>query len=395
MSSPSYTEEDLNRAYNKAKIGLIRQPNSTFITTVLFSLKTHFVKEADTGIPTAGVDGINLYMNQDFFMGLTHEERMGLLAHEAWHVAFQHMFRKGLRDHKIHNEACDHVINLMLEDAGIKLPAGALKDPSYKDLSSEEVYNIIFKDAKKQNPNFKPDLIIGGSGQGPKPEGSGVGDQPTPEQQAALEAAVKEILVKAAIQSKMNGDAPGTVPGEVQIHLDKLLRPKLPWQTLLYNYVSTISKDDYSFRRPNRRFAPDHYLPSAYSEKVGEIAVAVDTSGSVSDKEFKSFISEIHKIQSVFNPELLTVIDFDTDIKKVHKLKDGDDVRKVNFVGRGGTNLHPVFDYCNKTKPKVLIVFSDLECSPVKKNPGYPVIWVCVNNKRAKVDFGKLIHIEI
>ena len=45
-------------------------------------------------------------------------------------------------------------------------------------------------------------------------------------------------------------------------------------------------------------------------------------------------------------------------------------------------------------KPSLLIVFSDLECTPIKNSTEYPVIWICINNPGAKVGFGQIIHVK-
>ena len=379
--------KDMQTILNKAKIGIFSQRNSVFITTVLFSLKQTFTN----AVPTAATNGINLYINPDWFASLEEKERIGLLAHEAWHVAFQHMFRLMGRDPEIWNQAADHVINLMLLDNGFELPPNGLHDPAYKGLSTEQVYDCLVKDPSSQKPD--PDMMdiqLPSENNGEDGDGSGQGLSAE-----ELQDKVTDILVKAQIQSKRGGDKPGTIPGDIEIALDKLLNPKLPWHVLLANYVTSLAKEDYSFRRPNRRFMPDFYLPSLYSEKVGHIAVAVDTSGSVSDEEFLGFITEINHIKQTMNPELITVVDFDHEIKKVHKLKEDQDVTSLKFTGRGGTALEPVFELFEKEKPMVLIVFSDLYCRAIEENPGYPVVWVCVNNSKGKVNFGKLIHMEI
>lgn len=378
--------DKVKTAFNKAKIGIMVKMNSTFITTVLFSLKHSWTTE----IPTAGTDGVNLYINPDFFESLSKDEQIGLLAHEAWHVAFQHMFRSMGRDPSLWNQAADYVINLMLKDSKYQIPQGGLCNEAYRDMSTEQVYDILVKDPSKQSSD--PDLDV-------MPPGKLDDDNPEPlteEDMADLQQGVEDILIKASIQSRQAGDNPGAIPNDIAIHINKLLNPKLPWHVILANYVNSISREDFSFRKPNRRFMPDYYLPSLYSERVGHIAIAVDTSGSVSDMEFAGFLTEINHIKTHMNPELITVLDFDTSIKKVHELKEEDSLSKLQFHGRGGTDLHPVFDYFNKGEPPlVLIVFSDLHCTSIKSKPNYPVVWICINNNGARVNFGKLIHMEI
>ena len=77
------------QALNKAKIELMRRPDSVFFITVCFSLKHIW----DSSIKTAATNGIDIKFNPGFFMSLTAEERLFLLLHETCHVAYQHMCR--------------------------------------------------------------------------------------------------------------------------------------------------------------------------------------------------------------------------------------------------------------------------------------------------------------
>lgn len=366
--------EELERKFNKAKIKLMGEKNSVFLSTILFSLQHIWTEE----IPTAATDGARLLLNPTWIETMSKDELVGLLAHESWHVAFNHIFRQGDRDHARFNKAADHVINLMILESGGKLPEGGLHDPQYKGMSTEQVYNLLPEEPKEpeSSDGWGGDDII-------KPD---AGDSPS--QRKAKENAVEDIIVRAATQAKMAKEA-GSIPGDIQRELDKLLNPKLDWRTILQNYMSAFAKDDYSYRKPNRRFFPDHFLPSAYSEAIGEIAFAVDTSGSVSDRQFQAFLTEMNSVKERLDPEIMTVIDFDTRINNVISLSRDQDISSVTFSGGGGTNLTPVFEHYAKKPPVVLVVFSDLYCIEIEQDPGYPVIWAVVDNPNAKVNFGQ------
>lgn len=370
--------KELERALNKAKIGIMSVRNSVFISTILFSLRQSWTDR----IPTAAVDGTNLVINPEWFMELSPAERIALLAHESWHVAFSHITRATdfKLDHRKYNRAADYVINIMLQDNNYKLPAGGLVDKAYRNMSTEQVYKVL-PDDPEGDANYDCDI------------------EPASEAEAeAISEAITNILVKAVIQSKMQGDEAGSIPGDIKRTIDDLLNPKLPWEVILQNYMSVFTKDDYSFRKPNRRYydgsggVDDHYLPSLYSESMAELAIAIDSSGSVMDSEFLAFLTEIHYIKENLAPLLTTIIDFDTTVKHVHKLTKEQTIEGIEFSGYGGTNLTPVFDYYETDKPTVLVIFSDLHCDKIQHDPGYPVIWIVINNPSAKVNFGKVIH---
>lgn len=385
-----YTDAELNKALDKAKIGLMTIKNSVFITTILFSMKFHW----DKNIQTAETDGLNMWINPDFFMDLPPAQRIFVMAHESWHPAFQHMLRRGQRDPDLYNQAGDHVINLILKEQNYEMPDWVLADQKYTGMSTEQVY----EDLKKQ-PTKPPSGGGGGQGKG-RPMGNDVRyidpSKQTQQQIDDQQHQILDVLVRAATQSKMSGDAAGTIPGDIAVAMEDLLNPKLPWYTLLSKYITALAKEDYSFKRFNRRFMPEFYLPGLFSETLDEIAVAVDTSASVSDQEFAAYLTELNHIHRKMKPKKMTIVDFDTSVKNVHTLKGlNDSVTKIKFTGRGGTNLHPMIDYFNKNPPTVLLVFSDLHCRAIQDKTKYPVIWVCVDNPNGQVNFGKLIHMEV
>lgn len=361
-------------ALSRAKIGLISRRDSVFITTVLFSLKL----EWSTDVPTAATNGTELLLNEDFFMGLPPAQREFLLAHEAWHVCLEHMTRRGNLDPQRYNKAGDYVINLMLTNTGMEMIPCGLLDKIYEGMSTQEVYDLL---PITEDDPFQCDVIP-----------LKASESATIEQK---EMEVTNIVMRAVVQSKMSSDSIGTIPGDIERMIDEIINPKLPWQTLLQNYVSALAKQDYSWRKPNKRFFPSAYLPRLYNESVDNIAIAIDTSGSVSQEEFTAFISEIEGIREILNPETTTLIDFDSHIKAIHKIARDDDLRDIPFMGYGGTNLKPMMQEAIKLNPTVLIVFTDLHCNPITEDPNIPIIWVCISNPKAKVNFGEIIHLDM
>lgn len=358
-------------ALSKAKIHLMSKPDSAFFTTICFSMKHIW----DDSIPTACTDGKEIRYNPQFFMALTYEEQVFLILHESMHVAYLHMTRLGNRIHSRWNAACDYVINLQLVDRGYKMPSCGLLDQQYRDMSADQVYKLL----PDNPPNDMEDIR-------PCPNG-------TEEQ---LTADVQDILVRAAIASKMAGNKPGSIPSDIEIYLDKLLNPKLPWTRLLQRYLSSFSKNDYTFRKPNRRFFPKYHMPTLYGEKLIDLAIAVDTSGSVSDEEFKAFITEVASILRMMKPDKITLLQFDTAIKSINKVRNVKELETLKFTGRGGTLIHPVLDWAEKTRPQLLLIFSDGGFTFRRiSDPGNNILWVIHNNANWKAPFGRVIHYSI
>lgn len=355
-------------ALNKAKIQLMSKPDSAFFTTICFSLRHMF----DDTVSTACTNGKWIKFGTKFFMDLDPEERIFLLLHETMHCAYLHMARKpaGPCPDKW-NIACDHVINLQLIERGFKMLKMGYADRKYIGLSAEEVYNLLPDNPGK--PNMQ-DLM------------EGDGDP------VEMEKEMAEILVRAAIQSKVSQDKPGTIPGEIEIFLNRLLNPKLPWNRILQKYLQAFAKNDYTFRKPNRRFFPEHHLPSLYSESLMNIAIAVDTSGSVTDDDFLRFITETNSILRMMKPEKITLIQFDTEIKSVDEVRSVQELMRVRFTGRGGTLINPVLEWVNTNKPQLLLVFSDGDFYFYTQVTKVPVVWLIHDNAPWTAPFGKVIH---
>lgn len=380
--------QDALDALKVSKITLMMQKNTSFYTTILFSLKQALV----TTLPTAATDGRNLLINPTFFADLTPNERIGLLAHEVLHVALDHMHRRGDRDPKLWNIAADYVINLFLHNAKYVLPKGGLLDQQYAGKSTEEVYNLLKKKSDKEMQDILSKCSPGGMNGNDVsyPEDAAPGSEVPQEE-------VTATILRATNQAKMVGQPPGSLPGEIEIELQRTLNPPLPWHVILQNYLTDFSKDDYSFRRPNRRFLPDYYLPMAHSEAIPNIAIAVDTSGSVSAHEFNTFITKIAEIQATMNPKKITVVAFDTKIKNVQELCEGSDpFKELKFIGRGGTAIGPVHEWAAENKPTLLIIFTDGEFPIVKPiNKSVPIFWLIHANPKWSCDHGRVVHYDI
>jgi predicted metal-dependent peptidase len=370
VGSPEYT------ALQKAKIQLMSTPDSAFFATVCFSLRHIF----DDRVSTAATDGRVIRFNPTFFMKLTPPEQVFLLLHETLHVAYLHILRvqPGMNKSKA-NAAMDYVINLQLTDRNFKMPKCGLLDSQYKGMSWEEVYKLLPDDQSPSWDDLDP----------MEREGTGA-------EQEALAQEVQDILVRASIQSRMAGDKPGTIPGEIQIFIDKILNPKLPWQKLLMKYFRSFDKSDYSFKKPNRRFFPKWHLPTLWGESLMDLVVAVDTSGSVSDSDFNTFVSEVHTILRMMKPSKITFIQFDTGIRHVNEVRSVKELLSLKFTGRGGTDVNEVLEWANKNKPQLLMFFTDGEFrAPDISVKNSDVLWLIHNNKKFSAPFGKTIHYEI
>jgi predicted metal-dependent peptidase len=189
----------------------------------------------------------------------------------------------------------------------------------------------------------------------------------------------------------------GRVPGIIEEIVNGLVYPKVPWNTALRRYLSDISKDAFNWYPPNRRFIHQGlYLPSLYSPAL-KIAVAIDTSGSISKKELVAFVSEINSIISSFPSYNILLIQCDCSIHSETRILTGEFLpSSLKIMGRGGTDFRPVFERLKDEEIKVLIYLTDGLGEYPCKAPHYPVLWVISKSSYSvKPPFGTSIYIEV
>ena len=369
------TQFNPRKAIDRAKLTLMTMPKTTFWSALMANLHLHI----DESVPTAATDGVDWWFNPRFIEPLTTNQLIGLMLHEVKHVVYEHPLRfkemKDVDNHRRWNIAGDYYINLEIISQGFELPEGGLYDKKYAGWSTLEIYRDINPD---DYPDFHTDVI-------PAPPGT----DPDEHREKVI-----SNIVKAVTQAKLSNDY-GSVPGELLRRLDDILNPKLPWNVILQNYMSAYAKEEYSWRRPNRRYFPDHYLPSMHSEALNQITVAIDVSGSITDDDLSAFMSEIRYIWDSLNPKKMRIIGFDTRIHDDLEFNDGDSLEPPGLSGGGGTNVYPILETIKKDSPEISIIFTDgyfdqSNLPAVKAD----MFWVIKNNEGFKSDIGSVIHYD-
>jgi len=365
-----------DKALDRTKI-LLMYSNSAFLVAMALNLHHYFTDTIDT----ACTDGANVLYNPDFFLKLPEEQRLTLMVHEVWHVALLHNYRVKDKDHEKYNRAADYTCNQLLKDAGFAPIPGWLQDDKYKDMSTNQIYDLL-PDAPPQDNPMGGDLL--------EPPGDTAADK------AIAKSKVEQQIIQAQVQSELSGDAPGSLPAELQRQIKKLLDPALPWEAILGRFIQDQAKNDYSWRRPNKRFMPDFYMPSLYSEKLEHLTFAIDTSGSVTDDDMVAMLTEINYIKEIMQPNRMTILDCDTTIHNVYDVTDSDDILELEFTGGGGTKCAPVIEFCEKQHTTALVYFTDLYMREYPHPIDFPLLWIVYNNpNRTKVNIGEITHYDI
>ena len=297
--------------------------------------------EVADNVPTAYTDGVNKKYGRKFLESIADESKVrGLILHENLHVALKQVAhgRSMFNDNpKLANLAADFVVNDVIvnitatlpnsRERLVELPDGGFYDPMFHDWSMRQVFNYLKKNCKDKQPsdgdgsgNAPPQGGNPDNGSGGEVEVNGKtydlsdGD----EHDFPTEGDTKDINDKVDRALREGGMLAGRMGGNMPRVISDLLTPKVDWREALREFVSSAmkGKDEFTWRRMNKRhLANDMYLPSMENETIGEIIVAIDTSGSIGSHEITEFATELASICDVVSPERVRVLWWDT---KVH-----------------------------------------------------------------------------
>ena len=349
--------------------------------------------------PTAYTNGKDERYGRAFVAKLNDAELRFLVLHECYHKLYRHLttWQWMYREHaQAANMACDYVINIKLVDDnkdGFATMTGALKvgcfDEKYRGWDSAKV----FKDLKDQSQGGQGGK--GQSGTGFDDHGWGEAQDMTPGERDELAREIDEAIRQGALMA-------GKVGSGGDRDLEALMQPQIDWREVLRDFITTTcTGSDYStWRRPNRRFiGAGVYLPSGISERIGEIVVAIDTSGSIRMKELAAFLSEVKAIAETVTPEAIRVLYWDTKVCG-DEVYAGDEVQNLvkstKPKGGGGTMVECVPQYLQdkQIKAQCVIVLTDGYLGGSWGQWNHPVLWTILDNKNAVPDCGQAVHIK-
>ena len=363
---------------------------------------------ADEWCPTAATDGRRFYYNSEFVNSLPLKQLEFLVGHEVLHAVYDHMGRRGNRDPKLWNIADDYCVNwdLVEQRVGDKIPV-ALYDSKYKGMSAEEVYDDLYENADKINIDELMKRLLDEHLDGDPTDGDGDGeggDKPGNGRPKLSEAEKKEIRdeIKEAVLAAAQASGAGNLPGGVKRMIKELIDPVMDWRELLQQQIQSTVKSDFTWARPSRRsWHMDAVMPGMKPGEQIDVVIGIDTSGSITDKDLKVFLSEIKGIMEAYDEYKITVMGWDTEVNNVATFTSDnlDDISSFEPGGGGGTDPHCVWNYLqdNNIEPKKLIMFTDF-CffgwSPNEVEQYCDTVWIIKGNKSAEPEFGVFAHYE-
>ena len=353
-------------------------------------------------IPTANTNGRDENYGRAFCESLNDAELRFLVLHENYHKLARHLHiyaHLNKIDPEVANMACDFWINDKLveenKDDKFATMTGGLAmgcyDEKYKDMSVTEIFNALLK-KKKQ-----------GGGQGdpwdfPKPfdihEWEDAQELST-EEQEELARDIDDVIRQGDIVAGKMGSGGNRT-------LEEFLQPQVNWREVMREFITdTCAGGDFStYNKPNRRYLHlDIIMPSGISERVEELVLGVDTSGSIGQRELTTFLSEVKAICDTVKPSRVRILYWDTQVcrDEVYEMDELDKLgQSTKPSGGGGTMVECVPQYMAEhgIKPQATIIFTDGYLGGSWGQWSCPTLWVVLDNKHATATVGKTLHVE-
>ena len=367
-------EETLERII-VARVGLLlRHP---FFGNMATRLK---IMAADDWLPTAAVDGRNLYFNTQFFNAMSNKEIEFVIAHEILHCVFDHLGRREDRDPVLYNIAADYIVNnLLVRDRIGDKPklVDCYQDFKYEGWQSEAVYDDLFEKAKENGKKFLEELgelldehLDGEGDQDGKADAGETKDangntvsKAKPKYSKEEAKKIKDEIKEGMLQAAQAAGA-GNTPGEVQRMIKELTEPQMNWREIISQQIQSTIKNDFTFQRPNRKgWQSGAILPGQNFDEQIDCCIALDMSGSIGNEQAKDFLGEVKGIMEQFKDYNIKIWCFDTKVYNEQEFTadSGEDLLDYELFGGGGTDFDANWTYMkeNDIQPKKFIMFTD------------------------------------
>jgi predicted metal-dependent peptidase len=336
------------------------------------------MKDATDWCPTAATDGKYFYYNRDFVSALSMGNLVFLWGHEVEHCVYDHFGRRGERDPMLWNIANDYIVNgdLIEGNVGEKITLVEIcHDYKYRGFTSEEVYAELFQQAEEEGRVINVSTLDvhldmedgddeGAGTNANAQEGNAESKGKGPAKYTADEKrAIKEQFKNATIQAAKSAGA-GNLPSGVKRLVNDLVNPQLSWRELLPQQIQSVIRSDYNFNTPSRKgIGEGIWMPGLDREQTIDVAIGMDTSGSMTDDMSRDILSEVKGVMDQYTDFKIHLFCFDTEVHNPQEFtaNNMDEFMDYEVMGGGGTEFDVCWEYMkeNGIQPKKFIMFTD------------------------------------
>ena len=169
----------------------------------------------------------------------------------------------------------------------------------------------------------------------------------------------------------------GTIPGKVVQQIQASTKARIDYRKIMQGFRASVLSNTMRLTRmrPNRRTGFQQM--GSVRRFDTKLLVAVDVSGSISDKTLSHFYSVVNKFFK-YGINEIDCVQFDYELGEVKPIRKAS--RTVQIFGRGGTSFQPVFDYLAEHNIyDGLIILTDGGAPHPKMDDSIKanILWVC------------------
>lgn len=376
-----------------------------FLGFLVMSTEYFFTDDISTMAATT-IRGNKIYINEKFIneVLVTRKQRSFVIAHEILHIFLEHIGRQTSAGYhrKLWNVATDYCINsflVELKSDHLEMPVFGLYDARFKGMGGDQIYHILLEE---NGNNAEQAAAAHGAGAADDEDDYST-PQPLDEVSAEEVSEATQIENRQKIAGALNNENAnalknmGNGASDLIKQLEDIIESKIPWTSLLREYVTESAKTHSTYNRIGRRSTSTVIFPSMTGEHIS-IVFGVDTSGSMSDNDLTEALSELHSIIDEYDSWTVELISCDTYAHVIgsYSSEEGDEWGSIDtgLVGGGGTELSPMIEYANEMEetPNICIILTDgyIPEEPYDDAIGeLPVITVVTSSGNESLELGK------
>jgi len=431
--------DSIDELLEKAKqVAKRKYPYLSRLLTIL-NVVPHDVPELHGAL---GIDmGGRLYYNEAMLRQVFGDSLPDLaegVVHEALHLLLRHFERRGGREEKVWNIATDAEINddltfsasvasKVITPLMLGLPDGQPAEWYYSQLEQGQQRQQGQQEqgqgdkgqgqqqgaqqgqGQQQGQSQGAQQGRGGARQRQQGQqqgicggGSGVTGVPAPwelppddaQTPAATQSEIDTALRGVAADMKEYCRSRGILPAWAQRWVEEWERARSAWRKVSFERLvaRVLSVEGaiirgrgtaVDWRRRNKRFTHSEFVFPAKSQRVPNVLVVVDTSGSMRESDLATCMAGVEKGLKVFGGRC-TVAAWDAALRGVRQVTS---VRQAVSMlkGGGGTSMKAAIEWAEKQNPRpdLVIVMTDGETDWVDRPPRIRTVIFTINNPSA------------
>lgn len=211
----------------------------------------------------------------------------------------------------------------------------------------------------------------------------------------------KQIARRTAEQIKEYGSKTrGTVPAGWERWADEMMEPaKVDWRRELQSAVRSMigaqsGMADYTYTRPSRRSASTPLIMPSLRRPVPDVAVGIDTSGSMSNELLGEALRETDGVLKQVGSSVRVLV----GDAAVHETKRVFSVKDIQLLGGGGTSMAAVVRAAAEMSPtpSTVIIITDgyTDWPDPEECKRFKLIWAIVGDYANDAPVGVTIHVQ-